>query len=79
MFVCVLLAYVVLKEDRTSHCVGPRTGVTYDCQPVGGRWELNPGPLGKQLVLLTAEPLPHPPTSFFFPLLKKDLFTYLLI
>ena len=33
----------------------PGTGVTDSCELSCGCWELNPGPLEEQLVLLTAE------------------------
>ena len=38
----------------------PRTGATDSCELPYGLWELNPGPLEKQSVLLTAEHLPSP-------------------
>ena len=40
----------------------PRTGVTGSCLAsyVGGYWELNPGPLQEQQVLLTVEPFLQP-------------------
>ena len=34
----------------------PRTAVTGGCEPQGGCWELNPGPLKEQPVLLRVEP-----------------------
>jgi hypothetical protein len=37
------------------------TGVTESCELWGGCWELNPGPLEKQPVLLTTESSPQPP------------------
>ena len=36
------------------------TGITDRCEPAGGCWELNLGPLEKQPVLLTAEPSLQP-------------------
>jgi hypothetical protein len=41
--------------------------ITDVCEPPGGCWELNSGPLEKQPVLLTSEPsLAFPPLFFFF-------------
>jgi hypothetical protein len=44
-------------------CVGVRsagTGITDSCDLLCGCWELNPGPLEEQPVLLTAEPSLQP-------------------
>ena len=41
----------------------PRTGVTDRCKLQWGCWELNPGPLQEQSVLLTTEPSPSPRTQ----------------
>ena len=38
----------------------PATGVTDSCELPCGYWELNPGPLEEQPVLLTTEPSPQP-------------------
>jgi hypothetical protein len=38
----------------------PGTGVTGSCELPHGCWELNPGPLKEQLVLLTTELSPQP-------------------
>ena len=49
----------VPKDARVGHWI-PWTGVTGGCEPFGGCWELNPGPLEEQLVLLRAEPSLQP-------------------
>lgn len=48
----VLCLHVYLCEDVRS----PETGVIDICELPTGCWQLNPGPLGEQPVLLTAEP-----------------------
>ena len=52
MHVCAPLTCLVRPEggDRS-----PGTGVTDSCEPPRGCWELNPGPLEEQPVLLTDE------------------------
>ena len=47
-------------------CIGVKvfgTGVTDSCELPCGCWELNPGPLEEQSVLLTAEPSFQPQAS----------------
>jgi hypothetical protein len=51
------------------------TGVVNGCEPVCGCWELNPGPLQEQPVLLTAEPS-FPPSFVFFPHIPRLLGDY---
>ena len=47
----------------------PGTGVTSTCELPCGCWELNPGPLEEQPVLLTAEPSLQPLGTFYsYPL-----------
>jgi hypothetical protein len=61
----------------------PKTGVTESCELPGGCWELNPGPLETQPVLLTIGPflLPDhmlskkPKTSLAFEQCFPDLIT----
>lgn len=43
----------------------PGTGVTDDCEPLGGFWDLNLGPLQEQNVLLTNEPSLQPEKENF--------------
>jgi len=56
-------------------CIGmrvsesPGTGVTDSCELTCGCWELKPGPLEEQPVLLTSEPSLQPPHLLFL----KDL------
>jgi hypothetical protein len=55
----------------TCMCVGeavgsPGTGVTDRCELPCGCWELSPGPLEEQPVLLTTEPSLQPFITFFF-------------
>ena len=47
--------YSVCEKAPRKSTDSPGTGVTDSYEPSGG-WELNPGPLQKQLVLLTTEP-----------------------
>jgi len=51
--------YLVAMEVR------PGTGVTDGCEPPCGCWEVNPGPLPEQKVLLATEPSLHPPFALF--------------
>lgn len=45
----------------------PGTGVTgAACKPPCGCWELSPGFLQEQQVLLTTKPAPQPPCQIFF-------------
>ena len=46
------------EEIKRGHWI-LRTGVMNDCEPPCGCWELNPGPLQDQPVLLTSEPSVH--------------------
>ena len=51
MCVSVPVGCLVPTEDRP-----PETGITHSCEALCEFWELNPGPLGEQPVLLTVEP-----------------------
>ena len=51
----LLLMYICARRGRQI----PGTGVTDSCELPCGCWELNPGPLEEQPVLLTAEPSPQ--------------------
>ena len=53
MYIGVLIACVRVSDL-------PRTGITDSCELTGGYWELNPGPLELQPVLLTTEPSLQP-------------------
>ena len=46
----------------------PGTGVIDSCELPCGSWELNPGPLEEQSVLLTIEPFLQPPPLPFLKL-----------
>ena len=75
------MSYFFLK--KTKHlfnfmCIGirsPGTGVTDSCELPYGCWELNPGPLEEQSVLLTAEPFLQPQKIFSTKSYKKILLT----
>lgn len=43
----------------------PVTGVTDGCEPLCGSWELNPGSVEEQPVVLTAEPSTAPSRSVY--------------
>ncbi|KAL6074356.1 hypothetical protein STEG23_012106, partial [Scotinomys teguina] len=56
------VSYVMqLRSSKRS----PGTGVTDSCELPCGFWDLNPGPLEEQPVLLTAEPSLQPPETCF--------------
>ena len=46
---------LVSEEARRGHWI-PGTGVTNGCELPCGCWELTPGPLEEQSVILTTEP-----------------------
>lgn len=48
----ILLSSLVLKKVRKKD-EAPEIGVKNDYEPPYGCWDLNPGPLEEQLVLLT--------------------------
>lgn len=56
-FTCIgVLPAACLCEGVRS----PGSGATNSCEPLRGRWELNPGPREEHTVLLTAESLLQP-------------------
>ena len=57
MFCLPVCLYTTSKEGIRS----PRTGVTDSYELLCGCWELNPGPLEEQLVILTIELSLEPP------------------
>jgi hypothetical protein len=50
----LLLCFGVLPTCEGARFSGTR--ITDRCELLGGCWELNPGPLKKQSVLITTEP-----------------------
>lgn len=50
------------------------SGVEDGCEPPGGRWEPNLGPLQEQPVLLTTESAPQPQEFILLGFLKFYLF-----
>ncbi|XP_049984777.1 GTPase Era, mitochondrial isoform X2 [Alexandromys fortis] len=67
--VCVVLVCLVPTEARKPQDVrSSETAVTNSCEPACGCWELNPGPLVEQSVLLTTGSFTQFPytTSFSF-------------
>jgi hypothetical protein len=57
------------REGEREYVAFPGTEVTDNCELSHGCWELNPGPLEEQPVLLTAEPSLQP-LEFLFQ--KRD-------
>ena len=60
-------------KAREDGAVCPGTGVTDDCEPACGCWELNSGPLEEQQELLTATSLaPRSLPSFLGGMRPED-------
>ena len=55
MYVCVPCVYMIPPRRPEKDIKYPGTGVTDNCEPPCGCWELNLGPLQEQQVLLTSE------------------------
>ena len=62
-FVCMYVCAWCLKRPEEG-VSSPRIGVTDSCEPSCGSWELNPGPLKEQPVLLNSESHLQPPVTF---------------
>lgn len=58
MLICVPLGFWCMQQLEQGMRL-PKIGVTGTCVPLYGWWELNPGHLEEQLVLLTAETSPQ--------------------
>ena len=72
MFVHHLHAWCVYRPERGNWI--PGTGVLDDCETPCGYWELNPGSLEQQPVLLTAKPSLHPhENNYFWPVLGRNI------
>jgi hypothetical protein len=55
---------------EARECVGSSgTGITDGCELPCGSWELNPGPLEKQPVLLTLSDLSSPMNGYLFDIM----------
>lgn len=67
----VLTAYMPVYHMCSDH--GDRARVRGDCESACKCWELNPGPLEEQSVLITSKPFLQPQTYFSYNLQCKLL------
>jgi hypothetical protein len=71
LFIICVYTVAVFRHSRRGHQIF----VTDGCEPTGGCWDLNSGPLEEQSALLTAEPS-HQHLFFFFFLRFIYLYEY---
>ena len=76
---CILQMHVVENELFQKRALdSPALGLQRICAP-HKCWELNPGPLEEQPVLLPAKPFFHPPVLFSFVPPALLLFCHVLV
>lgn len=60
LFVYLILMFHLVFGLHVCLCDGVGSNFTDSCEPLCGRWELNPGSLKEQPMLLNSEPPPSP-------------------